>query len=144
MTASVVDYYGRKKKGYFALQQAFSPIHVLMDWPDLAGEAAGSTFRRALYGVNDYATEYPSLTVSWQVLGAADDVLAAGSTPCTVPANSLSPVGEVSWPIPFADGRYRVSLTLERNAEILSTNSYTVHGRAGVIYLSHGVGRLRS
>ena len=54
------------KKGYFALQQAFAPIHVMMDWPDLAGEPAGSTFRRAIYVVNDYATEYPSLTVAWQ------------------------------------------------------------------------------
>ena len=46
VTASVVDYYGKRKKGYFALQQAFNPIHVMMDWPDLAGEPAGSTFRR--------------------------------------------------------------------------------------------------
>ena len=130
VTASVVDYYG-KKKGYFALQQAFNPIHVMMEWPDLAGEQAGSTFRRAIHVVNDYATEYPSLTVSWQVLGAAEEVLARGSIPYAAPVNSLSQVGEVSWPIPSAAGSYRVSFTLERNAETLSTNSYTVQGRAG-------------
>ena len=75
VTASVVDYYGKRKKGYFALQQAFNPIHVMMDWPDLAGEPAGSTFRRAIYVVNDYAAAHPSLTVMWQVLGAG--------TPCS-------------------------------------------------------------
>ena len=61
VTASVVDYYGKRKKGYFALQQAFNPIHVMMDWPDLVGEPAGSTFRRAIYVVNDYAAAYPLL-----------------------------------------------------------------------------------
>ena len=86
------------KKGYFALQQAFAPIHVMMDWPDLAGELAGSTFRRAIYVVNDCATEYPSLTVAWQVLDAVAQVLAQGSIPCAVAANSLSQVGAVSWP----------------------------------------------
>ena len=89
------------KKGYFALQQAFAPIHVMMDWPDLAGELAGSTFRHAIYVVNDCATEYPSLTVAWQVLDAVAQVLAQGSIPCAVAANSLSQVGEVSWTIPL-------------------------------------------
>ena len=41
VTASVVEYYGRKRKGYFGGQQAFGPIHVMMDWPDLAAEPAG-------------------------------------------------------------------------------------------------------
>ena len=43
---------GRKKKRYFALQEAFKPIHVMMDWPNLAGEPAGGTFRRTVYVVS--------------------------------------------------------------------------------------------
>ena len=131
VTASVVDYYGRKKKGYFALQQAFNPIHVMMDWPDLAGEPAGSTFRRTIYVVNDYAAAHPSLTLQWQVLGTGGAVLAGGTIACATPANSLQHVGEATWEIPTAAGSYRVSLTLERGAETLSTNSYTVQGRVG-------------
>ena len=130
VTASVVDYYGKKKKGYFALQQAFNPLHVMMDWPDLAGEPAGSTFRRAIYVVNDYAAAYPSLTVTWQVLGAGDAVLATGTITCAAPANSLQQVGEVTWDTPAAGGSYRVSLTLERDAEPLSRNQYTVQVHA--------------
>ena len=131
VTASVVDYYGKKKKGYFALQQAFNPLHVMMDWPDLAGEPAGRTFRRAVYVVNDYAAAYPSLTVAWQVLGAGDAVLARGTITCAAPANSLQQVGEVAWDTPAAGGSYRVSLTLERDAEPLSRNEYTVQVHAG-------------
>ena len=126
-----VDYYGRKKKGYFALQQAFNPIHVMMDWPDLAGEPAGSTFRRTIHVVNDYATEYPSLTVAWKVLGAGNAVLAGGRILCSAPANNLQQVGEVSWNIPATPGSYRVSLTLVRDAEALSRNEYTVQVHAG-------------
>ena len=130
VTASVVDYYGRKKKGYFAQQRAFNPIHAMMDWPDLAGEPAGSTFRRAVYVVNDYASAYPSLTVAWQVLGAGDAVLAGGTITCAAPANGLQQVGEVSWDLPAAAGSYRVVLTLERDAEPLSRNQYTVQVHA--------------
>ena len=104
VTASVVDYYGRMKKGYFALQQVFSPLHMMMDWPDLAGEPAGSTFRRAIYVVYDYAAAYPSLTVTWRVLGAGDAVLANGTITCAAPANSLHQVGEVTWDTPAAAG----------------------------------------
>ena len=134
VTASVVDYYGKKKKGYFALQQAFNPLHVMMDWPDLAGEPAGSTFRRAIYVVNDYAAAYPSLTVTWRVLGAGDAVLARGTITCAAPANSLQQVGEVTWDMPAAPaapGSFRVSLTLERDAERLSSNAYTIQFHAG-------------
>ena len=38
VTAAVVDYYGRPKRAYYTLRQACNPIHVLMDWPPLAGE----------------------------------------------------------------------------------------------------------
>ena len=130
VTASVVDYYGKRKKGYFALQQAFNPIHVMMDWPDLAGEPAGVTFRRAVYVVNDYATAYPTLTVTWQVLGAGDEVLARSRIACTAPANSLQQIGEFSWAIPAAGGSYRVMLALERDAEPLSSNNYLVEACA--------------
>ena len=35
ITASVVDYYGEKKKAWYTLRRAFSPLHVMMEWPDL-------------------------------------------------------------------------------------------------------------
>ena len=101
----------------------------MMDWPDLAGEPAGSTFRRAIYVVNDYAAAYPSLTVTWRVLGAGDAVLATGTITCAAPANSLQQVGEVTWDTPAAVGGYRVSLTLKRDAERLSSNSYLFEAR---------------
>ena len=69
---------------------------------------------------------YPSLTVAWQVLGAGDAVLAGGTITCAAPANGLQQVGEVSWDLPAAAGSYRVVLTLERDAEPLSRNQYTV------------------
>ena len=102
----------------------------MMDWPDLAGEPAGSTFRRAVYVVNDYASAYPSLTVAWQVLGAGDAVLAGGTITCAAPANGLQQVGEVSWDLPAASGTFRVSLTLEHDAALLSSNNYIVEARA--------------
>ena len=72
----------------------------MMDWSDLAGERAGSIFRRAIYVVNDYAAAYPSLTVTWQVLGAGGEVLPGGTVACAALPNSLRQVGEVTWASP--------------------------------------------
>ena len=130
MTASEVDYYGRKKKGYFALQQPFNPIHAMMDWPGPAEEPAGSTLRRAVYVVNDYATAYPSLTVTWKVVGVGDEELVCGTIPCTAAPNSLQRTGEVSWDIPAASGSYRFLLAFKRDAEVLSSNDYIVQVHA--------------
>ena len=80
--------------------------------------------------VNDYAVAYPSLNVRWKVLAAGDAVLVSGSIACSAPANSLQQVGEVSWDIPAAGGSYRVTVTLERNAELLSSNNYTIEVHA--------------
>ena len=76
--------------------------------------------------VNDYSAAYPSLAVAWQVLGAGDATLAGGTITCAVPTDSLQQVGEVAWDIPAAGGSYRVSLALERDAESLSSNDYTI------------------
>ena len=69
--------------------------------------------------------------MQWRVLGTGGAVLAGETVACAAPANSLQHVGEVTWEIPTTAGSYRVSLTLKRDAETLSTNSYTVQARAG-------------
>ena len=152
MTASVVDYYGRKKKGYFALQRAFNPIHVMMDWPDLAGEPAGSTLRRAVYVVNDYTSAYPSLTVAWQVLGAGDAVLAGGTITCAAPANSLQQLAKSPGTSPLppaATAWYSLSNAMPNpspatSTPYKSTRARPPEARRGCAAVDRGIGGERA
>ena len=125
VTASVVDYFGRKKKAYYALQQAFKPLHVMMEWPKIDGETAGTTLTKGVFVVNDYLREYPELKVSWQVRNAYDEMLQEQTLTCNSLENSLARVGELVWTVPI-DGQapYRISFELADASAVLSTNEY--------------------
>jgi beta-mannosidase len=132
ITASVVDYYGEKKKAYHTLKRAFSPLHVMMEWPDLEGEPAGATVRKAVHVVNDYHRPYDVLTVQWQVIDDAGAVMAADSIACGVAENGIAAVGEVAWEIPpDATEPYTVRLRLDSADQHVSGNEYLVKVRPG-------------
>ncbi len=127
VTAAVVDYYGKKKKAYFALQQAFRPIHVMMEWPLIDGEAPGTRLSKGVFVVNDYLREYPELTISWRVSDANDQTLQEQSLSSSVAENSLARVGALEWTVP-ADGSapYRIRFELADSSGVLSANEYEV------------------
>ena len=133
VTAAVVDYYGKKKKAYFALQKAFAPLHVMMDPPDLDGHEAGSSFQRKVFVVNDYLRDYPGVKVTWRILPTDDktraggETLANGSMGADVAENSLCEIGEVIWKVPVeAPDHYRVELELLEGTNTLATNDYEI------------------
>ena len=127
VTAAVVDYYGRRKRAYYTLQQAFNPIHVLMDWPPLAGEAPGTQFRKDLFVVNDFHHPYPALQITWQIRDASGSTLLEHEVSCSVAANSLTKAAEVAWTIPQApDARYRITFELADATGTLSSNEYRI------------------
>ena len=127
VTAAVVDYYGRRKRAYYTLKQAFNPIHVLMDWPPLAGEAPGTEFRRDLFVVNDFHHPYPALQVNWQIRDASGTPLLEQEVSSAVPANSLTKAAEVVWSIPQTPGAcYRIAFELTAPSGTLSSNEYRI------------------
>ena len=124
VTAAVVDYYG-KKKAYYALQKAFAPLHVMVDWPAIDGEPAGSDFSRKIFVVNDFLREYATLDVKWRIVDSRGAVLANDSISCTIPENSLNEVGEVSWRIPDeAEEGFKIEAELVDGSEVLAGNEY--------------------
>ena len=132
ITASVVDYYGEKKKAWYTLRQAFSPLHVMMEWPDLEGESAGATLRKAVHVVNDYHHPYDALTVQWQVVDGDGTVLTGDSIACRIADNGLAAVGEVVWQIPErAAEQYAIRLRLDAADQHVSGNEYLVKVRPG-------------
>ena len=130
VTAAVVDYYGNKKKAYYALQKAFAPLHVMVEWPAIDGEAAGSDLSKKIYVVNDFLREYPSLDVKWKIVDSGGGVKKDGVVTCTVPENSLCEVGKVSWHVPEESAKsFRIEVELLRRNEIMASNDYELRVR---------------
>jgi len=127
ITWSVIDYYRRKKKGYYALKQAFNPIHIMMDWPEIKGEKAGMDFSKKLYVVNDYDRGYTSLEVKWEIQDSSNRLLESKTIACSVAKNSLKEVGEVCWKIPpQASENYKIKFELWESTKLLSSNEYII------------------
>jgi len=127
ITWSVIDYYRRKKKGYYALKQAFNPIHVMMEWPKIGGEKAGKDLSKKVYVVNDYDREYPSLQVKWEILDSSNKLLESKAIDCSVLQNSLREVTTVSWKIPRrANKNYKIAFELWEKTKLLSRNEYII------------------
>lgn len=130
ITWSVIDYYRKRKKGYYALKQAFNPIHVMMDWPKIEGEKAGENFSKKVYVVNDYCREYPSLEIKWELLDSSNRLLESKTIACSVPENSLKEVAAVSWKIPQRVSRnYKIKFELSDLIKRLSSNEYIIKVR---------------
>ena len=135
VTWSVVDYYRRPKQGYYALQQAFAPLHVMLNWSAPLTAVIGRPWQAEILIVNDLPAAFPGLTVSWIIRhDATGAVLGEGSLPCDVAADCLAtPIGTL--PLHTrADaptGACTIALRLtDLDNEIRATNAYTLTLRA--------------
>ena len=98
----------------------------MMEWPDLEGESAGATLRRAVH------RPYDALTVQWQVVDGDGTVLAGDSIACRIADNGIAAVGEVVWQIPErAAEQYAIRLRLDAADQHVSGNEYPVKVRPG-------------
>ena len=95
VTWSVVDYYRRPKQGYYALQQAFAPLHVMLNWTAPLAATLGSPWQAEIIVVNDLPRAFPGLTAGWLVRhDATGAILGEGSLPCDVAADCpATPIG---------------------------------------------------
>ena len=132
ITASVIDYYGKKKKAYHTLKQAFSPVHVIMDWPDLEGLPSGSKMDHKVYIINDFYREFPGYEVKWQINDRNDKRLESGALTGNIQENCIQAAGTIDWQVPGADkAKYTICFELAQDGTILSTNEYEIKTRAG-------------
>ncbi|HHV62531.1 MAG TPA: hypothetical protein GXX51_07845 [Firmicutes bacterium] len=137
VTWSVVDYYRKPKPGYYALKQAFSPIHVIADWPsDLA---PGEPLDLGIYIVNDYLRPFPGLIVECRLLYRGSDkeqgegiLVASRSFLLDVAENSIIPGQRFHMEKLNEVGFYKLELTLKDENRTLSTNAYEFKVDPGV------------
>ena len=123
MTWSVIDYYREKKPGYFALKQAFNPIHVIMEWPD--DRILEKEFKKRIYVVNDYHRRFDALKVSYSV-SSGGKIIRKENIDCAIKENTLKEIGYIELKSNIWDKGREISIDLElwEKKELLSSNNY--------------------
>ena len=112
--ATVVDHRQRPKMGYFALQAAYAPLLLsLDDGQPLAAQAAGSSYVRDLWLVNDSATS-ESLQVSACLHGLDGRVLRSWDREVMAPADASTLLGTIELGLPQTPGAYLFRLVARR------------------------------
>jgi len=123
ITWSIIDYYRNKKPGYYALKQAFSPIHVIIEWPD--ERVLEKEFRRGIYVVNDYHRRFNALRVSYTV-SSDGEIVKKENIDCAIEENALKKVGSIELQFSTEDVGREISIDLELldKSDLLSSNNY--------------------
>lgn len=135
VTWSVLDYARRPKQGYYAVQQAFAPLHIMLNWTAPLAATLGMPWQAEIIVVNDLPEPFPRLTAGWLVRhDASGAIIAEGSLPCDVVANCpATPIGTLPLhpPAEAPTGPCTIALRLtDLDGEIRATNAYTLTLRA--------------
>ena len=112
----VLDACRLPKGGYAALQRASQPLQVALEYTD----------RRpiALWVFNDTPLRYRAVTICWQILNAAGQVVLQGGTPGDIQANTTQRVMEVRWAVPPAQCAQIVLEMRTETGYLLCRNEY--------------------
>jgi beta-mannosidase len=111
---TVVDHHQRPKIGYYGLKAGYEPLLLTLDEPaPLKTLAAGSTFARDLWVVNDFGRPL-SVRVSVELFTVAGDVLADETFDVEVAADSAE-IRPLELALPEADGVYLLRLRADED-----------------------------
>lgn len=127
ITWSVVDYGRRTKAGYDTLRQAFSPLHVLLDWDQPLAAKPSASWAKDVLIVNDLHEDFPDLAVDYRISDATGHTVVSGSFGHHARPNSPAEVaGIIQFVVPAdVHGTCRIELSLtDAEGQIRSHNSY--------------------
>ena len=135
VTWSVLDYARRPKQGYYAVQQAFAPLHVMLNWTAPLAATLGTPWQAEVIVVNDLPESFVGLIAGWLVRhDATGAIIAEGSLACDVAADCpATPIGTLTLrpPAESLPGPCTIALRLtDPTGEIRATNAYTLTLRA--------------
>lgn len=111
---TVVDHRQRPKMGYFALRDAYAPLLLSLDErAPLAPQAAGSTYIRDLWAINDSPND-ERLDVRIRLYDGAGHVLSSQDLEVGAAGDSCAPVGAASIDVPAESGGYLLRIMAVR------------------------------
>jgi len=130
ITWSVVDYYRKPKKGFYALKQAYQPVLISIENRE-EKVSIGSLANFGISIVNDLNKEFQGARWSVRIKDPQGKILDELHGEVDVPLDSVTVLGDAlrptwRWRVPFEseEGEYRAEAELiSAQGEILSTNN---------------------
>ena len=119
ITWSVVDYYGKKKQGYFTLQKAFQPLYVSVS-VRMKKYFAGQPLNIDYWIINDYHKSFRSCKIIFRI---------GKKKIANIPVKKISEdsiahftweTNEIKLPVKMETGKYRIDIELIQNKSIIS------------------------
>ncbi len=126
ITWSVIDYFGKKKAGYYALQRAFQPLYVAIKLRQRK-YFTGSKLNIDLWVINDLYEEFKNCKIDFEL---NKKILASITLSC-IEENSIKYIQwdtiDVKLPERIRTGSHSISVLLKNKSEkILSNNQITI------------------
>jgi beta-mannosidase len=126
ITWSVVDYYGKKKAGYFALQKAFQPLYIsigLRQKKYLNGKKLNIDF----WLINDFQNEFKNCSIHFKI---GDKIISE------IPLKKITEdsiqyfnweKNEIFLPESLNEGNYKVDVVIfNKEKKLLSHNDFEI------------------
>ena len=125
ITWSVVDFYGKKKKGYFSLQKAFQPLYVSVS-VRMKKYFAGQKLNIDYWIVNDYHKLFRSCKIVYRI----DKKKIVNLPVKNILEDSIThfswETNEIKLPVKMETGKYRIDVEIIQNNSIISRNDFEI------------------
>ena len=125
ITWSVIDYYGKKKKGYFAVQKAFQPLYVSVR-VGMKKYFAGQKLNIDYWIINDYQKNINLCKIIFKI---GKDILVNLQVKI-IPADSITHFNresnKINLPVNLKTGKYKIDVELIQKNKIVSANNFEI------------------
>lgn len=125
ITWSIIDYYGRTKKGYFTLQKCFQPLYVSVR----LGQRkyfSGQTLNIDYWIINDFHEKFSSCKIVFSIGEKTFLKLPVDN----IPEDSITHIDrattEIKLPHNLRKGKYKIDIEIIQNKSVLSKNDFKI------------------
>jgi beta-mannosidase len=125
VTWSVVDYFEKKKAGFFTLQQVFQPVYVSVDERQKK-YLPGTKLHISLYIINDLQKVFPDCSAGFyfgnKFLGKVHAGMIEQDSLKEILWNNMN----ISLPERIKEGKHKINIELNSGRKKISTNSFEI------------------
>jgi beta-mannosidase len=120
---SAVDYYGQPKPAYYAVAQAYEPLHVSAKFSTLAW-AGREQFEAEIWLNNSEETTFSALNLYVKIIGLHGYAHSSWTESFSCAGNSAKQIVTVKWPLAeLADAIFFLDICLENSDEAILSHS---------------------
>jgi len=125
ITWSIVDFYGKKKMGYYAVQKAFQSLYVSVS-VRMKKYFAGQKLNIDYWIINDYHKNFKSCKIIFRIGQKTITDFPVKNIPFDSVTHFNWETNEIKLPSKMKTGKYKVEVEIIQNKKIISKNDFDI------------------